>query len=61
MEKEIKKQACAIGEEIDEYLDGTICGATEELEDVTIPGDGKYIVHEPEQVAEDDICKEFTK
>lgn len=63
MEKElkIKKGVCAVGEEIDEYLDGTICAVVEEDEDITVPNDEKYEVNVEEEIKEDDTYKDFIK
>lgn len=63
MLKEIRAErmgACPNGKDIDEYLNGTICGAEEDLEeDILAPQDGNYEVTEPEEPEMDDRYKEF--
>jgi len=49
-----KRNPCGDGKVIDDYLSGTICELEEETEDVTVPGDSDYVVHEPEEEETDD-------
>lgn len=59
-EKKIKEvNPCGDGKVIDDYLEGTICELPEEVEDVTVPSDGEYVVHEPEEPEHDDSYKDF--
>lgn len=59
MEQAEKRNFCQDGKEIDEYLAGTICEFEEEIEDITIPGDSDYDVHEPEEPETDDRYKDY--
>jgi hypothetical protein len=62
-EAEMKKNPCGDGKEIDEYLNGTICGAVpadEDLDDIEAPDDDDFEVDEkdePEEIEDEYVGK----